>query len=89
MSVEVWAINSKIARRYALIMIHKCFYKREARAESYDHSHCYESYDPKTEQQNYYLISHTRCGYCSSNELASDAVRYWGNPVKTGKVWYI
>ena len=52
LSVEVWAINSKIARRYELIMIYKCFYKRGARAENYDHSHCYASSDPKNKIRN-------------------------------------
>ena len=46
-SVEVKAINSKIARRYALIMIYKPFNKHEARAENYNYSHCYASCDPQ------------------------------------------
>ena len=30
-------------------MIYKSFHKCKARAENYDHSHCYASCDPKTE----------------------------------------
>ena len=70
-------------------MIYKCFYKREARAENYDDSHCYASCDPKTEMQKYLPIAHKSCGYYGSNELAPDVVRYRGNLVKTGKVWSI
>ena len=89
MSVEVWAINSKITKCYALMIIYKCFYKHEARMEMYDHSQCYSSCDPKTEKKKYQPTSHTICGYCISNELAPDAIRYWGSLVKTGKVWSI
>ena len=70
-------------------MIYKCFYKQEARAESYDHSHCYASREPKTENQKYQPTSHTSCGYCSYNELSPDVVRYRDNLVETGKVWTI
>ena len=68
-------------------MIYKSFYKREGRAENYDHSHCYASGDPKTENQKYQPINHTICGYFSSNEIAPDAVEYRGNLAETGKVW--
>ena len=34
-------------------MIYKCCYKREARTENYDTSHCYASCDPKTEKKKY------------------------------------
>ena len=53
----------KIAKCYALIMINKLFYKRKPRAENHYHSHCYNFCDPKTENQKYYFISHTSCGY--------------------------
>ena len=89
MSVELWDINSKIDRRYVLIIIYKSFYEHEARAENYDQSHCYASCDPRTENQKYYPLAHTNCGYCGSNEIAPYAVRYWGNLVETGKVWSI
>ena len=89
MPVEVWAINSKIAKCYELIMIYKCFYKCEARVENYDHYHCYASCDIKIEKKKYYTIDQTRCGYCGSNEISTNAVRYWVNLVETGKVWSI
>ena len=72
-----------------LIMILKCFYKREEPAENYDHFRCYASCDPKTEKQKYYVISHTSYGYCGLNELAPDTVQYRDILVKTGKVWSI
>ena len=70
-------------------MIYKCFYKREARAENYDNSHCYASCDPKTENQKCQPISQKICGYYGSNELAPDEVQYRGNLVETVKVWSI
>ena len=68
-------------------MIYKSLYKREASAENYDHSHCYASCGHKTENKKYYPILLTSCAYCGSNKLAPDDVLYWGNLVKTGKVW--
>ena len=68
-------------------MIYESFYKREARAEHYDHSHCYATCDPKIEKQKYHPIDHTICGYFDSNELAPDSVRYRVNLAETGKVW--
>ena len=70
-------------------MLYKCFYKREACAENYYHSHCYDSCDPKTENKKYYSISHTSCVHCSSNDIAPDAVQYQGIIVETVKVWSI
>ena len=68
-------------------MIYIYFYKREARTENFDHSHCYASCDPKTENQKYQPIAQKICSYYGYNELAPDAVRYQGNLVKTSKVW--
>ena len=70
-------------------MIYKRFYKREARADNYDQSHCYDSCDLKAKKHKYYPIAHKICDYFGSNKLAPDAVQYWGNIVQTGKVWYI
>ena len=70
-------------------MIHKSFYKREARVENYYQPNCYASREPKTKKQKYYPISQTLCGYLVYNDLAPDAVRYWGNLFETGKVWSI
>ena len=43
-------------------MIHKYFHKVEARAEKYDHSHCYASCDPKTEKAEILVyIPHKLC----------------------------
>ena len=57
-------------------MIYKRFYKYEARADNYDHSHWYASCDPKTEKQKQLHISHKICGYYGSNKLALDSVLY-------------
>ena len=86
MPVEEWDINSKIARRYVLIIIYKYFYKREVRVENCDHSHCYSPCEPKIDNQKYQPKTHTICGYFGSNEIAPDAVQYRGNLVETGKV---
>ena len=72
-----------------LIMIYKCFYKLEACAENYYHSHCFAFCEPKTEKHKYYPIAQKICGCYVSNKLAPDALLYWGNPVETGKVWSI
>ena len=72
-----------------LVIIYKCFNKREACALNYDHSHCRASCDLKTEKQKCYHIDHTSCGHCGSNELVTDALRYHSHIVITGKVWSI
>ena len=90
MYVEVWAIISKIAKCYALIMIYNRFYKHEACADNYDYSHCYAScVTSETEKYKYYPIDQKICVYYGSNELSPDSVCYWGNIVATGKLWSI
>ena len=79
----------KIAKCYALIMIYKCFYKHEARADNYDCSHLYAYCDPETEKWRYQPISHKIFGYYGYNELSPDAVQYQGIIVKTRKIWSI
>ena len=70
-------------------MIYMCFNKCVAHAENYDHSHCYASRDPKTENQKYSPIYHTSFGYCASNDLAPNSLRSQVPVVQTNKIWSI